>query len=64
MNLRRAALLVWVTQALALLFAAFRILRNEYGFSPPDLFRESLFLIPPATLVLFFFILWMELKKR
>jgi hypothetical protein len=67
MNLRRAALCVWVTQGLSLVFRVFEMMR--YGYEMYDmyggsLFRQSLFLLPDAALVLFFFILWTELKKR
>ena len=65
MNLRKAALIVWVTLGLSLLFRVFGILR--YGFDMyggGGMFRQSLFLLPDAALVLFFFVLWMELKKR
>jgi hypothetical protein len=64
MNLRRAALIVWVTQGLVLLLNVFGILRNIDYMSPSERIRGSLFLLPTAALVMFFFILWMELKKR
>jgi hypothetical protein len=68
MNLRRAAQFVWVTFGLSLVFRVFEMMRYgmEYGMDMygGGLFRQSLFLLPDAALVLFFFILWTELKKR
>jgi EamA domain-containing membrane protein RarD len=67
MNLRRAAQFVWVTLGLSLVFRVFGMLRDGYDMYDMyggSLFRQSLFLLPDAALVLFFFILWTELKKR
>jgi EamA domain-containing membrane protein RarD len=64
MNLRRAALFVWVTLGLSLVFRVYEMMRYGMDMYGGSLFRQSMFLLPDAAIVLFFFILWTELKKR